>query len=259
MSSLKGQLANVEGSVKSMKMAVVVGSVLTVACLAAVFGVTILANEVSKETKVNNGQLVNRNGQMVETATMHQVSMAEAMLAGQVTVGDVVDYPVKGAKISAAVEKVIVLEDGTVFAITADATLVAEPGNEDINIIGGEDSFLKNMEEAKPLAELAGTQQTQVESRKGQWVAIACIAMSILMDIISAAQMAYDAHKGDWQKIAGDIMMMVVMAIPGNSLGACFKLVMGWIRSAIMYFSGGDKSKNGVNPVNPTGKGGKFF
>ena len=42
MSSLKGQLANVEGSVKSMKMAVVVGSVLTVACLAAVFCVTIL-------------------------------------------------------------------------------------------------------------------------------------------------------------------------------------------------------------------------
>ena len=49
MSSLKGQLSNVEGSVKSMKAAVVVGSVLTVACLAAVFGVTILANEVSKE------------------------------------------------------------------------------------------------------------------------------------------------------------------------------------------------------------------
>ena len=34
MSSLKGQLSNVEGSVKSMKVAVVVGSVLTVACLA---------------------------------------------------------------------------------------------------------------------------------------------------------------------------------------------------------------------------------
>ena len=67
MSSLKGQLANVEGSVKSMKMAVVVGSVLTVACLAAVFGVTMLANEVSKETKVSGGQLVNRNGQAVTT------------------------------------------------------------------------------------------------------------------------------------------------------------------------------------------------
>ena len=55
MSSLKGQLSNVEGSVKSMKAAVVVGSVLTVACLAAVFGVTVLANEVSKEVKVSNG------------------------------------------------------------------------------------------------------------------------------------------------------------------------------------------------------------
>ena len=67
MSSLKGQLANVEGSVKTMKMAVVVGSVLTVACLAAVFGVTMLANEVSKETKVSGGQLVGRNGQTVTT------------------------------------------------------------------------------------------------------------------------------------------------------------------------------------------------
>ena len=50
MSSLKGQLANVEGSVKSMKMAVVVGSVLTVACLAAVFGVTMLAMEAERST-----------------------------------------------------------------------------------------------------------------------------------------------------------------------------------------------------------------
>ena len=74
MSSLKGQLANVEGSVKSMKMAVVVGSVLTVACLAAVFGVTILANEVSKETKVSNGALVNRNGATVATETLLEQS-----------------------------------------------------------------------------------------------------------------------------------------------------------------------------------------
>ena len=68
MSSLKGQLSNVEGSVKSMKVAVVVGSVLTVACLAAVFGVTVLANEVSKEVKVSNGELTAKSGEMVKTA-----------------------------------------------------------------------------------------------------------------------------------------------------------------------------------------------
>ena len=67
MSSLKGQLSNVEGSVKSMKVAVVVGSVLTVACLAAVFGVTVLANEVSKEVKVSNGTLTSKSGQAVLT------------------------------------------------------------------------------------------------------------------------------------------------------------------------------------------------
>ena len=70
MSSLKGQLSNVEGSVKSMKVAVVVGSVLTVACLAAVFGVTVLANEVSKEVKVSNGALTSKSGSSVLTATL---------------------------------------------------------------------------------------------------------------------------------------------------------------------------------------------
>ena len=69
MSSLKGQLSNVEGSVKSMKVAVVVGSVLTVACLAAVFGVTVLANEVSKEVKVSNGILTSKSGQAVLTTS----------------------------------------------------------------------------------------------------------------------------------------------------------------------------------------------
>ena len=70
MSSLKGQLSNVEGSVKSMKAAVVVGSVLTVACLAAVFGVTILANEVSKEVKVSNNTLTTKSGAAVMTQSI---------------------------------------------------------------------------------------------------------------------------------------------------------------------------------------------
>ena len=74
MSSLKGQLSNVEGSVKSMKAAVVVGSVLTVACLAAVFGVTILANEVSKEVKVSNGTLTTKNGQAVLSTNIRQTT-----------------------------------------------------------------------------------------------------------------------------------------------------------------------------------------
>ena len=94
MSSLKGQLANVEGSVKSMKMAVVVGSVLTVACLAAVFGVTILANEVSKETKVANGALVNRQGANVATASMSQVDVRDALLSKKMTVGDIINLPI---------------------------------------------------------------------------------------------------------------------------------------------------------------------
>ena len=52
-----------------MKVAVVVGSVLTVACLAAVFGVTVLANEVSKEVKVSNGTLTSKSGAAVLTTS----------------------------------------------------------------------------------------------------------------------------------------------------------------------------------------------
>ena len=60
LASLKGQLAEVGGSVKAMRTTVVVGSVLTVACMAAVFGVTLLANEASKESHVQSGVLVDR-------------------------------------------------------------------------------------------------------------------------------------------------------------------------------------------------------
>ena len=77
VSSLKGQLSNVEGSVKSMKVAVVVGSVLTVACLAAVFGVTVLANEVSKEVKVSNGVLATKSGNTVLTTSTKMVTKVE--------------------------------------------------------------------------------------------------------------------------------------------------------------------------------------
>ena len=66
MSSLKGQLSNMESSMRSMKTTVIVGSVLTVACLAAVLGVTLLANEVSKETKVNNVYITDRNGNLLK-------------------------------------------------------------------------------------------------------------------------------------------------------------------------------------------------
>ena len=77
MSSLKGQLSNVEGSVKSMKVAVVVGSVLTVACLAAVFGVTVLANEVSKEVKTEAPDLETKV--LLETLTSLETSLARTV------------------------------------------------------------------------------------------------------------------------------------------------------------------------------------
>ena len=108
MSSLKGQLSNVEGSVKSMKAAVVVGSVLTVACLAAVFGVTILANEVSKEVKVNNSVLTNKAGNTVVTASS-VATQANNSGANRVTITH------EGAEVSAAVNAVVTLSNGALY------------------------------------------------------------------------------------------------------------------------------------------------
>ena len=114
MSSLKGQLSNVEGSVKSMKAAVVVGSVLTVACLAAVFGVTILANEVSKEVKVSNGVVTSKAGNTVVTAS--------SVITENVQ-GEVATVAVEGLTFAANVvvnngASTFILGDDVVFAVT---------------------------------------------------------------------------------------------------------------------------------------------
>ncbi len=109
MSSLKGQLSNVEGSVKSMKAAVVVGSVLTVACLAAVFGVTILANEVSKEVKVSNGALTTKAGNAVVTASS-VVTEADSPDVHRTTVS--LDG---GVEVSAAVNAVVSVATGNMY------------------------------------------------------------------------------------------------------------------------------------------------
>ena len=117
MSSLKGQLSNVEGSVKSMKAAVVVGSVLTVACLAAVFGVTILANEVSKEVKVSNGTLTNKAGKSVLTTNSFSTSKA-ASNTKSVTIG------FEGASVTSAVNAVVA--QGETTTIICDELVIVQ-------------------------------------------------------------------------------------------------------------------------------------
>ena len=121
MSSLKGQLSNVEGSVKSMKAAVVVGSVLTVACLAAVFGVTILANEVSKEVKVSNGVVQSKAGNTVVTASSVMSEDAN---------GNVVSVTLEGLTFAANTvvrsgASTIVLGDDIVFAVSGTGAELA--------------------------------------------------------------------------------------------------------------------------------------
>ena len=110
MSSLKGQLSNVEGSVKSMKVAVVVGSVLTVACLAAVFGVTLLANEVSKEVKVSNGTLTSRSGETVST-TNHEASQVYDLNTETVVLQNLGSFKVNAVVVKEGVTTTVLCDD----------------------------------------------------------------------------------------------------------------------------------------------------
>ena len=133
MSSLKGQLSNVEGSVKSMKVAVVVGSVLTVACLAAVFGVTVLANEVSKEVKVSNGALTSKSGNSVVTSTLvpsTKVSPSSKFVEVYTNAGGVsvaVNSVVSKEEQTVVIgdECMVVVEGGATELIVNDNTLLA--------------------------------------------------------------------------------------------------------------------------------------
>ena len=173
MSSLKGQLANVEGSVKSMKMAVVVGSVLTVACLAAVFGVTILANEVSKETKVSNGALVNRNGDNVVVSSKTSGSLKAALLAGKMHAGDVIKTPFAENSndfIECTVESVASVGEISV-ASCADVAFWATESDEGVTVVYGDESFMNSL----------GYEKMTEESRKTQWIGVACSIGSIAL------------------------------------------------------------------------------
>ena len=121
VSSLKGQLSNVEGSVKSMKAAVVVGSVLTVACLAAVFGVTVLANEVSKEVKVSNGTLTSKSGESVLTTS--------SVFTNKVS-GGAQTLVLENPSVSLAVNTVVI-QGSTKTVICDDLVMVQKAGAKD--------------------------------------------------------------------------------------------------------------------------------
>ena len=131
MSSLKGQLSNVEGSVKSMKAAVVVGSVLTVACLAAVFGVTILANEVSKEVKVSNNTLTTKSGAAVMTTSTTASNDVAACVSGVVCNSVSTTMNGKTAVLSI---NALVVEGTTTTIICDDAVITADAGEVFVDI-----------------------------------------------------------------------------------------------------------------------------
>ena len=157
MSSLKGQLSNVEGSVKSMKAAVVVGSVLTVACLAAVFGVTILANEVSKEVKVSNNTLTTKAGKPVLAA--NTVVTSKSINANTVIIQEA-DFTVN------AVITAQVVQGDVITTICDDLILIEEAGSSSLLITEGSvlESVLSSDVEARNL------NRRKLIKKAGKWV-----------------------------------------------------------------------------------------
>ena len=229
MSSLKGQLANVEGSVKSMKMAVVVGSVLTVACLAAVFGVTILANEVSKETKVSNGALVNREGSNVVVANKKFADLRESMLAHQIAIGDVIQMPVKGGKVFTTVQKIVELDNGDVVLSTNDEVVIAETAMDYLQFYGSDHSSVNLIEGAEKLETMM---EKSVEARKLNiaWWTLACMAGHLGMEIFGLVRGLMNAGDATIEDIAAALVKEGLgMIIDSIGMGACGKFAVAVI------------------------------
>ena len=140
MSSLKGQLSNVEGSVKSMKVAVVVGSVLTVACLAAVFGVTVLANEVSKEVKVSNGTLTSKSGAAVLTTS--SVVTEKIGLGAETLITESASFKVNAVVINGEA-KTVICDDAVVVQENGETSTTVAEGSVLASVLGAEESVDK--------------------------------------------------------------------------------------------------------------------
>ena len=183
MSSLKGQLSNVEGSVKSMKAAVVVGSVLTVACLAAVFGVTVLANEVSKEVKVSNGVLATKSGKTVLTTSLSLTSTADKM-------ADSVIVDIQGQKMISKVNSIVEDSDATYMLAANGITVVDAKNGQTATILSGDSilyNYVDNVEKRQinPLPFLAAAAAK---------VGAACVANPVACAAVGSA--AFVAVKG---------------------------------------------------------------
>ena len=96
---------------------------MTVSCLAAVFGVTVLANEVSKEVKVSNGTLSTKAGKPVLTTSTYGTKKAD-MSTQAITIA------IEGtdATITTSVNAVVVQGETTTI-ICDDLVQVEESGD----------------------------------------------------------------------------------------------------------------------------------
>ena len=191
VSSLKGQLSNVEGSVKSMKAAVVVGSVLTVACLAAVFGVTVLANEVSKEVKVSNGTLATKAGKSVLTANTYTTTKV-------IENAKSVSLQVEGAAVTTAVNAVVV-QGATTTVICDDLIQVEENGDLKYGIREG--SVLESV--------LGG----ETEKRNLNAGGLIKVALWLWKTLTTAAKARYGSFQTYFNRIAGWLEAIGAMAL----------------------------------------------
>lgn len=97
LAKLQLSVQGLAGSLNSAKKVLVASTVLTAAFCGAVFGLTLVANEASKESHVSNGLLTTVNGDVVKTAINKGYTSLSEMSAEAIAQSDFVSFSQDGA------------------------------------------------------------------------------------------------------------------------------------------------------------------
>jgi hypothetical protein len=97
LAKLQLSVQGLAGSLNSAKKVLVASTVLTAAFCGAVFGLTLVANEASKESHVSNGLLTTLDGQVVKTSINKGYTSLAEMSAETIAQSDFVSFSQDGA------------------------------------------------------------------------------------------------------------------------------------------------------------------
>jgi hypothetical protein len=97
LARLQLSVQGLAGSLNSAKKVLVASTVLTAAFCGAVFGLTLVANEASKESHVSNGLLTTLDGDVVKTTENKTMKSLAELSAKTIAEQDFVSFSQNGA------------------------------------------------------------------------------------------------------------------------------------------------------------------